>query len=169
MQYFGDYTRVRVAASCLLPCSVALQQHVWLPTVLTKRKSYARMVNSYLIGLREFITYCKVGTPEGVDTAMQHGAHQVLQCSVCCGVALQLMTRPPFCNSRNHQRLEPCITMLQPPARVCGDVRWGSTQYSCQVVSVADCCVMVVGIHQGGVCVCVRAAWLARPCLLPDW
>jgi len=73
VQYFGDYTRVRVAASCLVPCSVALQQHVWLPTVLTKRKSYARMVTSYLIGLRELITYCKVGTHEGMDTAMmQH-------------------------------------------------------------------------------------------------
>lgn len=62
IQYFGDYSRSRVPVSCLIPTGVALQQRLWLTTVLTNRKqsNWVNQVKSYRIGLREFITYCKV-------------------------------------------------------------------------------------------------------------
>jgi hypothetical protein len=63
IQYFGDYSRARVPVSCLIPTKVALQQRLWLKTVLINRKeaNWVNQVKSYRIGLREFITYCKVG------------------------------------------------------------------------------------------------------------
>ena len=63
MQFFGDYTRMRVPVASLIPPKIALKQRLWLPTVsCTSRKAdWVRMVKIYQIGLREFITYCKVG------------------------------------------------------------------------------------------------------------
>jgi hypothetical protein len=64
VQYFGDYTRLHVSASCIIPTSVALRQRLWLPTVLisSKQPAWVRMVQLYTNGLREFSTYCKVRT-----------------------------------------------------------------------------------------------------------
>jgi hypothetical protein len=62
IQYFGDYSRARVPVGCLVPTKVALQQRLWLKTVLCNRKeaTWVNQVKTYRIGLREFITYCKV-------------------------------------------------------------------------------------------------------------
>jgi hypothetical protein len=54
---------MRVPVASLIPPKIALKQRLWLPTVsCTSRKAdWVRMVKIYQIGLREFITYCKVG------------------------------------------------------------------------------------------------------------
>lgn len=88
LQYFGDYSRARVSASSLLPCTVALQQRLWLPTVLNRKKGFARTVNSYIIGLREFITYCKVRVDWVHSTlpclVVRYETHQMPQ--ICPGI-----------------------------------------------------------------------------------
>jgi hypothetical protein len=62
VQYFGDYTRARVSPAALVPPSVALSQRLWLPPVLraARGRGYARVVDVYLVGLKEFATYCRV-------------------------------------------------------------------------------------------------------------
>jgi hypothetical protein len=71
IQYFGDYSRARVPVSCLIPTKAALQQRLWLKTVLINRKeaNWVTQVKTYRIGLREFITYCKVHTQPNSQTA----------------------------------------------------------------------------------------------------
>jgi hypothetical protein len=78
VQYFGDYSRARVSPAALIPPSVALAQRLWLPPVLTacKGRGLARMVDVYLVGLREFITYCRVRWKRGLDAA---GVQRVLK------------------------------------------------------------------------------------------
>lgn len=63
VQFFGDYSRMRVPVSSLIPTQVALKQRLWLPTVVntSTKAEWIKMVKIYRIGLRECITYCKVG------------------------------------------------------------------------------------------------------------
>jgi hypothetical protein len=61
VQHFGDYTRARVSPASLLPTSVVLEQRLWLG-LLTRKPS--RLVSTYRLSLKEFITFCKVRPAE---------------------------------------------------------------------------------------------------------
>eukprot|EP00775_Hariotina_reticulata_P004536 gene4536-4788_t len=59
VQFFGDYTRARVGPSALIPCKEALEQRLWLPTLVLQNRR--KLMDIYRLSLQELITYCKSG------------------------------------------------------------------------------------------------------------
>jgi hypothetical protein len=110
VQHFGDYTRARVSPSALLPTSVVLEQRLWLG-LLTRKPS--RLVNTYRLSLKEFITYCKVRAVCALSTQ--------LSCRLSCAAAEVLtwfeagcvVWSPNSCNNLlQHWMHLPCHPLL---------------------------------------------------------